>query len=74
MEYWSVEKKDINLFVITPILQYSEINLKRMINHKKSVGICENPCPNFIATFKGLHYAYAPCFEPRSLSRRPGFA
>jgi hypothetical protein len=23
MEYWSVEKKDINLFVITPILQYS---------------------------------------------------
>jgi hypothetical protein len=23
MEYWSVEKKDINPFVITPILQYS---------------------------------------------------
>jgi hypothetical protein len=26
MEYWSVEKKDINSFVITPVLQYSEIN------------------------------------------------
>jgi hypothetical protein len=23
MEYWSVEKKGINFFVITPILQYS---------------------------------------------------
>jgi hypothetical protein len=23
MEYWSVEKKDINPFVITPTLQYS---------------------------------------------------
>jgi hypothetical protein len=23
MAYWSVEKKDINPFVITPILQYS---------------------------------------------------
>jgi hypothetical protein len=26
MEYWSVEKKDINLLVITPTLHYSEIN------------------------------------------------
>ena len=25
MEYWSVEKKDIYPFVITPILQYSNI-------------------------------------------------
>jgi len=24
MEYWSVEKKDINPFVINPILQYSK--------------------------------------------------
>jgi len=23
MEYWSVEKKDVNPFVITPTLQYS---------------------------------------------------
>jgi len=25
MEYWSVEKKDVNPFVITPTLQYSNI-------------------------------------------------
>jgi len=25
MEYWSVEKRDINPFVITPVLQYLEI-------------------------------------------------
>ena len=26
MAYWSVKKKDINPFVITPVRQYSEIN------------------------------------------------
>jgi hypothetical protein len=26
MEYWGVEKKDINPLVIAPTLQYSEIN------------------------------------------------
>ena len=26
LEHWSVEKKDINPFGITPSLQYSEIN------------------------------------------------
>jgi hypothetical protein len=26
MEYWSVEKKDIHPFVITPVRQYSKIN------------------------------------------------
>ena len=32
MEYWSVEKKGINPFGITPILQYS--NIPKLINLK----------------------------------------
>ena len=41
MEYWSVEKKDVNHFAITPILQYS--------NTPKSIKIesCQDGLPSF---------------------------
>jgi len=36
MEYWSVEKKDINPFVITPTLHYTNTLTLKLIENERS--------------------------------------